>query len=395
MMRQADWLIDVGPGAGEAGGRIVSHGTPQQVMSDEASLTGRYLSGAEAIPVPGRRRRTAKSRSLFLDGATVNNLQNVNACFPLEALVCVTGVSGSGKSSLVNDTLAPALLRRLGMLAAKPGPHTSLRGASRIDKVIRIDQSPIGRSPRSNPATYTGIFDEVRKVFSGTRQAKQLGYRVGRFSFNNKDGRCEECQGQGQQKIEMNFLPDLYIRCPVCNGRRFNSQTLSVRYRGKSIADVLAMPIGDAVEFFENFAQIHRSLESLSAVGLGYLSLGQASNTLSGGEAQRIKLATELAKSETGQTLYLLDEPTTGLHFADIRRLLVVLQRLVDKGNTVIVIEHNLEVIKSADWVIDLGPDGGAGGGQIIATGTPEEVAQIECSHTGKFLRELLESKSA
>ena len=389
IMREADWLIDVGPGAGSDGGRVTAQGTPNEVAAAPNSLTGQFLSNAETIPVPANRRRTAKSRSIILEGVTTNNLQGVDARFPLQALVCVTGVSGSGKSSLINGTLTPALLRRTGQQAAKPGAHKSLRGASRVDKVIRVDQSPIGRSPRSNPATYTGIFDEVRKVFAGTRGAKQLGFGVGRFSFNNKDGRCDACGGQGQQKIEMNFLPDLYVRCPACQGRRFNLQTLSVRYRDNSISDVLEMSIANAAEFFVNFTQIHRSLESLCAVGLGYLALGQASNTLSGGEAQRVKLATELAKSETGSTLYLLDEPTTGLHFADIRRLLDVLQQLVDKGNTVMVIEHNLDVIKSADWIIDLGPEGGSAGGQIIAEGTPEEVALIEASHTGRFLREV------
>ena len=390
IMREADWLIDIGPGAGDAGGNIIAQGEPQQVADATQSITGNFLSGAKQIPVPKDRRRTAKSRSINLDGVSTHNLQNVDARFPLEALVCVTGVSGSGKSSLVNGTLAPALARRLGMSAPKAGPHTSLRGASRVDKLLRIDQSPIGRSPRSNPATYSGIFDEVRKAFAATRDAKQRGFTASRFSFNNKQGRCETCQGQGQQKIEMNFLPDLYVTCPACNGQRFNAQTLSVRYRGHSIADVLAMPIEQACSFFENFSQIHRTLDSLQSVGLGYIALGQASNTLSGGEAQRIKLATELAKNETGKTLYLLDEPTTGLHFADIWRLLDVLQQLVDKGNTVVVIEHNMDVIKSADWVIDLGPEGGAGGGQIIAEGTPEEVAHVEASHTGRFLRECM-----
>jgi excinuclease ABC subunit A len=391
LMREADWLIDIGPGAGPSGGRVVAIGTPGEVAANESSLTGGYLSGRVRIAIPPERRRTAKTRSLTIAGVTTNNLKNIEVNFPTEAFVCVTGVSGSGKSSLVNETLAPALMRRLNLAAPKPGAHTSLRGASRIDKVINIDQSPIGRTPRSNPATYTGIFDEVRKVFAGTREAKQRGFSASRFSFNNAAGRCEECQGQGQQKIEMNFLPDLYVDCPACHGQRFNLQTLAVRYRGKSIADVLAMPVAEALEFFENFAAIHRSLESLNAVGLGYLSLGQASNTLSGGEAQRIKLATELAKSETGSTLYLLDEPTTGLHFADIQRLLDVLQRLVDKGNTVIVIEHNLDVIKCADWIIDIGPEGGSGGGEVVASGTPEEVAVVEASHTGRFLRQVLE----
>ena len=325
-----------------------------------------------------------------MDGVTTNNLKNVAARFPLGALVCVTGVSGSGKSSLVNGTLAKALIRRLGGVAAKPGAHKSLRGASQIDKVIQIDQSPIGRTPRSNAATYTGVFDEIRKVFSGTRDARQRGFGVGRFSFNVKGGRCEACQGQGLQKIEMNFLPDLFITCDECNGARFNQQTLSVRYRGKSIADVLEMSVEEGVAFCENLSSIHRLLASLADVGLGYLPLGQSSTTISGGEAQRIKLATELARTDTGKTLYLLDEPTTGLHFDDIKKLLGVLGRLVDKGNTVIVIEHNLDVIKTADWIIDLGPEGGEAGGEIVATGTPEEIAALEDNHTGRFLKTVL-----
>jgi excinuclease ABC subunit A len=309
---------------------------------------------------------------------------------PLGALVCVTGVSGSGKSSLVNETLARALARRLGMAAPKPGPHTSLRGASQIDKLVEIDQTPIGRTPRSNPATYTGVFDEVRKVFAGTREARQRGYKLGRFSFNVKGGRCEECQGQGIKRIEMNFLPDLVVTCPVCQGARFNRQTLQVRYRGQSIADVLDMRVDEAAAFFENFPVIVRLLTSLVEVGLGYLALGQSSTTLSGGEAQRIKLATELARIETGNTFYVLDEPTTGLHFDDIKNLLAVLGRLVDLGNTVLVIEHNLDVIKTADWIIDLGPEGGEAGGQIMAAGTPEEIAATPGNHTGEYLRPLL-----
>ena len=304
--------------------------------------------------------------------------------------MCLTGVSGSGKSSLLNETLARALIRRLGGITHKPGPHTSLRGVSQIDKVIEIDQSPIGRTPRSNPATYTGVFDEIRKVFAGTRDAKQRGYKAGRFSFNVKGGRCETCQGQGQQRIEMNFLPDLFVTCPTCEGRRFNRQTLEVQYRGRSIADVLEMAVDEAVEFFENFSTISRLLQSLEQVGLGYLRLGQPSTTLSGGEAQRIKLATQLSRVSTGKTFYILDEPTTGLHFDDIRKLLGVLGRLVDLGNTVVVIEHNLDVIKSADWLIDLGPEGGAEGGHIVATGTPEEIAGLENNHTGRFLRGVL-----
>ena len=326
----------------------------------------------------------------MIEGVTTNNLKNVEARIPLSALVCVTGVSGSGKSSLVNETLAKALARRLGLGGPKPGPHTSLRGASQVDKLIQIDQTPIGRTPRSNPATYSGVFDEIRRVFAGTREARQRGYKSGRFSFNVKGGRCEECQGQGIQRIEMNFLPDLIVTCPVCQGARFNRQTLEVRYRGLSIADVLNLRVDEAVDFFQNFPQIVRLLASLQEVGLGYLTLGQSSTTLSGGEAQRVKLATELARVDTGNTLYILDEPTTGLHFDDIKKLLAVLNRLVDLGNTVLVIEHNLDVIKTADWLIDLGPEGGAAGGHIIANGTPEEVAAFEDNATGRFLRPLL-----
>jgi excinuclease ABC subunit A len=390
IMRQADWLIDVGPGAGSHGGRIVAQGTPEEVGANPNSLTGRYLTGAEKIPVPTERRRAAKTRSITLEGATTNNLKNVTVQFPLSVFVCVTGVSGSGKSSLLNETLARAMVRRLGGLAPKPGPHTSLRGASQIDKIVEIDQSPIGRTPRSNPATYTGVFDEIRKVFAATREAKQNGYKTSRFSFNVKGGRCEECQGQGQQKIEMNFLPDLYVPCPVCEGKRFNRQTLEIRYKDRSIADVLDMRIDEAAGFFENFPIPARLLNCLQEVGLGYMTLGQSSNTLSGGEAQRIKLASELSRVDTGKTLYILDEPTTGLHFDDIKKLLAVLGRLVDLGNTVIVIEHNLDVMKTADWLIDLGPEGGHLGGQIVATGTPEEIAALPENHTGRFLREVL-----
>ena len=390
VMRQADWLIDLGPGAGRHGGRIVAQGTPQDVSENGESLTGRYLAGTDRIPVPLRRRRVAKTRSITIEGVTTNNLKGVTARFPLSALVCVTGVSGSGKSSLLNETLARALVRRLGGIAPKPGPHTSLRGTSRVDKVVQIDQSPIGRTPRSNPATYTGVFDEIRRVFTNTRAARQRGYKAGRFSFNVKGGRCEECQGQGQRKIEMNFLPDLYVTCGVCHGKRFNRRTLEVRYRDKSIADVLDMRVDDSVVFFENFPVIARLLGSLQEVGLGYITLGQASTTLSGGEAQRVKLGTELGRVDTGKTVYILDEPTTGLHFDDIRKLLDVLARLVDLGNTVIVIEHNLDVIKTADWIIDLGPEGGEGGGLIVAEGTPEEIARAAENHTGRYLRHFL-----
>jgi len=394
MMREADQLIDIGPGAGVHGGRIVAQGTVGEVCRNPDSITGRYLSGQMQIPVPPTRRRISKTRALTLEGASTNNLQNVDVRFPLEALVCVTGVSGSGKSSLVNETLAPELICRTGGVASKPGPFRSLRGAAQIDQVVSIDQRPIGRTPRSSPATYSGAFDEIRKVFARTREAKQRGFGASRFSFNVKGGRCEACQGYGLKKIEMQFLPDLYVTCSECGGARFNRQTLDIRYRGKSIAEVLAMPIDEATEFFQNFAAIHRSLKSFQDVGLGYLTLGQPSTTLSGGEAQRIKLAAELSRVDTGRTLYLLDEPTTGLHFDDIRRLLEVLGRLVDRGNTVIVIEHNLEVIKCADWVIDLGPEGGGGGGRVVAAGTPEELAASEDSYTGRFLRGALERAS-
>jgi excinuclease ABC subunit A len=390
MMRAADRLVDIGPGAGLHGGRVVAQGSPAEVAADPLSITGRYLSARMQIPVPAVRRRVAKTRSIALEGVTTNNLKDVDLRIPLGALVCVTGVSGSGKSSLINETLARALARRLGGVAAKPGPHRSLRGASQIDKLIEVDQSPIGRTPRSNPATYTGVFDEIRKVFAGTRESRQRGYRIGRFSFNVKGGRCEECQGQGVRKIEMNFLPDLTVVCPVCEGARFNRQTLEVRYRGRSIAEVLDMRIEEAIVFFENFPVIARVLSRLQEVGLGYLTLGQSSTTLSGGEAQRIKLATELARVDTGGTLYILDEPTTGLHFDDIRQLLAVLNGLVDLGNTVLVIEHNLDVIKSADWLIDLGPEGGEAGGQITASGTPEEIAALADNYTGMFLKPLL-----
>jgi excinuclease ABC subunit A len=390
IMRRADWLIDLGPGAGRHGGRIVAQGSPRQIMANPASLTGRYLSGTETILVPSGRRRVSKTRALSIEGVTTNNLQNVSVQFPLSALVCVTGVSGSGKSSLLNETLARALVRRLGGIAAKPGPHTSLRGVNQIDKVVQIDQSPIGRTPRSNPATYSGVFDEIRKVFTNTRDARGRGYKAGRFSFNVKGGRCEECQGQGQQRIEMNFLPDLYVACPVCEGKRFNRQTLEIRYRDQSIADVLDMRVEDAAEFFANFPVIARLIGSLQEVGLGYITLGQASTTLSGGEAQRIKLAAELSRVDTGKTVYILDEPTTGLYFDDIRKLLAVLGRLVDLGNTVLVIEHNLDVIKTADWIIDLGPEGGADGGQVVAMGTPEELAVMPQNHTGRFLQSVL-----
>ncbi len=390
VMRAADWLIDMGPGAGSRGGQIVAAGTPDQVAAHPTSLTGAYLAGTEQISIPEKRRKPVKSRRLQLEGASLNNLQNVDVDFPLGTFTCVTGVSGSGKSSLVIDTLARALAKKLNGASARSGPYQALRGASKLDRLIHVDQSPIGRTPRSNPATYTGIFDEIRRVFSGTKHAKQLGYKIGRFSFNTKGGRCEACQGQGVQRIEMRFLPDLFVTCEICHGKQFNRQTLAVRFREKSIADVLSMSIDEAAHFFENHPTIHRMLTSLVDVGLGYLTVGQRSTTLSGGEAQRIKLASELGRPAPGKTLYILDEPTTGLHTDDIRRLLGVLQQLVDLGHTVLVIEHNLDVIKTADWVIDLGPEGGAAGGQILATGPPETIAQSTKSHTGQWLQKVL-----
>lgn len=391
IMRQADWIIDVGPGAGIHGGTIVAEGTPESIQNHPRSLTGKYLREQQKYSLRHKRRSVnTRTRFITIENVTTNNLQGVTVDFPLNRFVCVTGVSGSGKSSLVNETLAPAIIRRLGGVSAKPGPHEGLRGSHRIDKVIMVNQAPIGRTPRSNPATYLGIFDEIRKVFAETREAKQRGYKIGRFSFNVRGGRCEHCQGQGVQKIEMNFLPNMYVQCPECEGKRFNRQTLEVTFKGKSIADVLQMKIEDAAEFFENFPAIRRPLDSLISVGLGYLELGQPSTTLSGGEAQRIKLAAELARTSAGNTLYVLDEPTTGLHFADIERLLNVLHDLVDRGNSVFVIEHNLDIVASADWIIDLGPEGGSGGGQIVTTGTPEEVAQVEESQTGIFLKEYL-----
>ncbi|MFN8151266.1 MAG: excinuclease ABC subunit UvrA [Solirubrobacterales bacterium] len=388
-MRAADYLVDLGPGAGEHGGRVVAAGTPDEVIRNPASLTGEYLSGKRVIPVPKERRQGRGE--LVVRGAREHNLKNVDATIPVGTLTCVTGVSGSGKSTLVNETLHRSVANRLHRARTRPGAHDRIDGLKQIDKVINIDQSPIGRTPRSNPATYTGVFDHIRQLFAKTKEARARGYQPGRFSFNVKGGRCEVCKGDGQIKIEMHFLPDVYVPCEQCHGRRYNRETLEVRFKGKSIADVLEMPVEEAVDFFAKIPKIHRRLKTLKDVGLDYIRLGQPATTLSGGEAQRVKLATELSKVATGETLYILDEPTTGLHFADVERLLDVLARLVDAGNTVVVIEHNLDVIKSADWIVDLGPEGGDGGGEIIATGTPEQVATEPASYTGRFLEELVE----
>jgi excinuclease ABC subunit A len=388
-MRAADHLVDLGPGAGEHGGHVIAAGTPAEVAGDPASLTGQYLSGKKAIEVPAERREPRGA--LLVRGAREHNLKGIDVAIPLGVFCCVTGVSGSGKSTLVNETLHHAVANRLHQAKLRPGAHDGIDGLSQIDKIINIDQSPIGRTPRSNPATYTGVFDHIRQLFAQTQEARARGYKPGRFSFNVKGGRCEVCRGDGQIKIEMHFLPDVYVPCEQCHGRRYNRETLEVRFKGKSIADVLEMSVEEAVGFFENVPKIARRLRTLHDVGLDYIRLGQAATTLSGGEAQRVKLATELSKVATGDTLYILDEPTTGLHFADVQRLLDVLGRLVDAGNTVVVIEHNLDVIKTADRLIDLGPDGGEEGGEVVATGTPEEVAGVAESHTGRFLTELVE----
>jgi excinuclease ABC subunit A len=389
-IRCADHIIDVGPGAGRHGGRIVAQGSLAQVLEAPESITGKYLSGKLKIETPARRRPMSLRRCLELRNCRENNLKSLDVRIPLGGIVCITGVSGSGKSTLVNQTLLRALRRRLYSSREKPGLYDKILGVGQIDKVIEIDQSPIGRTPRSNPATYTGVFDLIRQLYAKTREAKIRGYKAGRFSFNVRGGRCEACQGQGTKKIEMHFLPDVYVTCAECRGSRFNRETLEVRYRGKSIADVLAMRIEEALSFFDNFPKIKQLTRALHDVGLGYMELGQASTTLSGGEAQRVKLATELGKSATGHTFYVLDEPTTGLHFADIHSLLNVLNRLADMGNTIVIIEHNLDVIKFADWIIDLGPEGGDAGGRLVAEGTPEEVAANPASYTGQFLAKIL-----
>jgi len=395
MIRQADWVVDMGPGAGEHGGRVVAQGTPAGVQADPASLTGRYLSGARAIPVPDRREVGPEQSWLELRGCSGNNLKNVDLRIPAGRLVCVTGVSGSGKSTLVSDTLATAVSRALHHAQAEPAPYDSLDGLEHFDKIINVDQSPIGRTPRSNPATYTGLFTPIRDLFAGVPEARARGYDPGRFSFNVKGGRCEACQGDGVVKVEMHFLPDMYVPCDVCHGKRYNRETLEIRYRGRNISDVLDLTVEQALEYFDSVPAIARKLHTLVDVGLSYIRLGQSATTLSGGEAQRVKLSQELSRRSTGRTLYILDEPTTGLHFHDIELLLKVLNQLVDAGNTVVIIEHNLDVIKTADWVIDMGPEGGDGGGRIVVQGSPEAVAADPASHTGRYLAKALARKPA
>ncbi|MDX3487225.1 MULTISPECIES: excinuclease ABC subunit UvrA [Streptomyces] len=391
-IKVADWVVDIGPGAGEHGGKVVHSGSLKELLANKESITGQYLSGKRSIPTPDIRRPVDPARGLTVHGARENNLQDIDVSFPLGVLTAVTGVSGSGKSTLVNDILYTHLARELNGAKSVPGRHTRVDGDDLVDKVVHVDQSPIGRTPRSNPATYTGVFDHVRRLFAETMEAKVRGYLPGRFSFNVKGGRCENCSGDGTIKIEMNFLPDVYVPCEVCHGARYNRETLEVHYKGKSIAEVLDMPIEEGLEFFEAVPTIARHLRTLNEVGLGYVRLGQSAPTLSGGEAQRVKLASELQKRSTGRTVYVLDEPTTGLHFEDISKLITVLSGLVDKGNTVIVIEHNLDVIKTADWVVDMGPEGGNGGGLVVAEGTPEQVASVPASHTGKFLQSILDA---
>ena len=390
-MLAADYVVDIGPGAGSHGGEVVACGTAEEIMKIPESVTGKYLSGELKIPVPEQRRKPAGW--LKVVGAQENNLKNINVDFPLGVMTCVTGVSGSGKSSLVNEILYKHLARDLNRARCIPGKHKSIEGMEQLDKVINIDQSPIGRTPRSNPATYTGVFDQIRDLFASTADAKTKGYTKGRFSFNVKGGRCEACGGDGIIKIEMHFLPDVYVPCEVCGGKRYNRETLDVKYKGKNIFDVLDMTVEEALPFFENLPSIRNKIQTLHDVGLAYLKLGHPSTTLSGGEAQRIKLATELSKRSTGRTIYILDEPTTGLHFADVHKLVEILHRLADGGNTVVVIEHNLDVIKTADYILDIGPEGGDRGGTVIAKGTPEQIADSEKSYTGMYIKRMLEKK--
>jgi excinuclease ABC subunit A len=389
-IKASDWVVDIGPGAGVNGGEVVHSGTYDELLKNQKSLTGAFMSGREKIETPKKRRAIDPARKLKVVGARENNLKNVDVEFPLGTLTAVTGVSGSGKSSLVNDVLYEVLANALNNAKGVAGKHTRIEGLDQLDKVVHVDQNPIGRTPRSNPATYTGVFDHIRKLFTETSEAKARGYQQGRFSFNVKGGRCESCSGDGTLRIEMNFLPDVYVACEVCHGARYNRETLQVLYKGKNIAEVLEMPIAEAAEFFAPITAIARYLQTLVEVGLGYVRLGQSATTLSGGEAQRVKLATELQRRSNGRSIYVLDEPTTGLHFEDVRKLLLVLNGLVEKGNTVLVIEHNLDVIKCADWIIDMGPEGGSRGGEVIAVGTPEQVAKNAKSFTGGFLKEML-----
>lgn len=394
-IRAADHVIDIGPGAGVHGGHIIGQGTPQQIIDNPDSLTGQYLKGSREIAVP-RQRNKGGGKSLTLAGATGNNLKDVTLNLPLGIMTCITGVSGSGKSTLINSTLYPVAAAKLNKATSlNHAPYQSLKGLDHLDKVIDIDQSPIGRTPRSNPATYTGLFTPIRELFAGTQEARSRGYKPGRFSFNVKGGRCEACQGDGVIKIEMHFLPDIYVQCDVCKGKRYNRETLEILFKGKSISDVLEMTVEEGLEFFKAVPAVREKMETLMRVGLGYIKIGQQATTLSGGEAQRVKLAKELSKRATGRTLYILDEPTTGLHFEDVRKLLEVLHELVDSGNTVVVIEHNLEVIKTADWILDIGPEGGDGGGEIVACGTPEEVATVAESYTGQYLAEVLARRAS
>lgn len=388
-MRAADYIVDIGPGAGEHGGEVIATGTAEEIMKNKNSITGAYLSGRIKIPVPKERRKP--TGFITVKGARENNLKNIDVKIPLGIMTCITGVSGSGKSSLTNEILYKRLARDLNRARCIPGAHDDIEGLEQLDKVIDIDQSPIGRTPRSNPATYTGVFDMIRDLFASTPDAKARGYQKGRFSFNVKGGRCEACSGDGILKIEMHFLPDVYVPCEVCQGKRYNRETLEVKYKGKSIYDVLNMTVEEALEFFQNVPSIARKIQTLYDVGLSYIRLGQPSTELSGGEAQRIKLATELSKRSTGKTIYILDEPTTGLHFADVHKLIEILRRLSDGGNTVVVIEHNLDVIKTADYIIDMGPEGGDGGGTVVAQGTPEEIAKVPESYTGQYVKKYLE----
>jgi excinuclease ABC subunit A len=389
-IRSADYVLDIGPGAGVHGGEIVAQGTPEDIMKSEHSLTGQYLSGRRKIEIPAKRETAHAGKSIGLRGACGNNLKHVDVDIPIGLMTCVTGVSGSGKSTLINETLLKLTSKTLNGASEEPAPHTDILGLEQLDKVVAINQSPIGRTPRSNPATYTGLFTPIRELFAGTQEARARGYGPGRFSFNVKGGRCEACQGDGLIKVEMHFLPDIYVPCDVCKGKRYNRETLDIRYKGKTITEVLDMTIEDANVFFENIPVVAKKLQTLIDVGLTYIKLGQNATTLSGGEAQRVKLAKELSKRDTGKTLYILDEPTTGLHFYDIEQLLKVLHHLRDRGNTIVVIEHNLDVVKTADWVIDMGPEGGAGGGEVIAVGTPEQITEYPRSHTGHYLKPLL-----